>query len=743
MATMPPPLPTDSPFVALEDLFPPEPPPPDPLPPPAPRSPTALQLSDAETQRLLMQLRRHYEEAIQHRQPQETRRAQRYRRYLGDVTLRDGLQPWEGAPQLFLPLTRQTIETLCGRFAKALLGTPETIQLTGVGEEDVQLAWRRQAFQRWQLFVLNDLATTVDDALQDAAIDGLGLLKVYRYAQPYPMPPGLEMLQTIVKYEAMDAGVMLLPPDARGTQYPEARYVGQQLWVVPRDSFPEMTRRGFTLPRVNPDAPPPAQYEPDQRALLDFTRDGIHPEALQEDAVELVEMYEVLTRDDGTAVFVVAHWFPQLVYGGGPDDGPQPHLARVTALETALPQTAFPRPMWPYFPLVLWPQARQLRGMSVPDRLETPQDALNRLAEQMLHLGDITILPWIFANVALTGEVPDLTKMRPGTIVPLDNLGPQSLQIHQPTSDNRHFAEQMQVVRSWAEEDSNVTAFTQGRSATQPNAPRTLGGLSLLLQQGQEAYSQQVVKLARQLSEALRFGYALWQGQDLMGLQFPAPQEAALEQRLFDGLQEGQAPAVPQVRPVQMTGEELSGLFDVRVQVNPDAHLEQQKLLTLGERLDAVLAPVWPEGRRLLWREVWTRLGLQGFDRFYPEFVAKKQSMLMALGLQVQLTQFEMQLLQAGQQQAILDAQQQASQASQGGIAPAAPALTPQPGTPAMAPAPVHDPTAVPTSPDFDSILQAVMHRAGIGQRQGLAHAGVSQTPSTPMNGFTDSGLGG
>jgi hypothetical protein len=203
------------------------------------------------------------------------------------------------------------------------------------------------------------------------------------------------------------------------------------------------------------------------------------------------------------------------------------------------------------------------------------------------------------------------------------------------------------------------------------------------------------------------------------GLTFPAPQGVRLEERLFG--MEGQ-PAMGQAQPLEpvlMEQEDLSGMFDVVVKVNPEAHLEQQKLLTLAERLDAVLAPVHPEGRRLLWRMIWQRLGLQEFDNFYPEAIAKRQTLLQSLGLQVQLAQFELlltQMLGEGAMQSI----QQAQAMTQ---------LSSQEGTPQQAPGPSQQ--TLGQGMDFGPMIQALAQNAGLGAGSPLAQNGVPETPSS------------
>ena len=53
-----------------------------------------LRLSPERREALLKQLQEHYDEAKAPMQEAAAKRALRYRRYLADAALRDGLQPW-------------------------------------------------------------------------------------------------------------------------------------------------------------------------------------------------------------------------------------------------------------------------------------------------------------------------------------------------------------------------------------------------------------------------------------------------------------------------------------------------------------------------------------------------------------------------------------------------------------------------------------------------------------------------
>lgn len=687
MATSPFTFPDDNAVIALEDYWPEmagQDPfagaPPQPAAPPRPPS-QSLQLTPDQQQRLLWQVREHYNEAMETRLDQDYRRALRYRRFMADPSLRDGLQPWTDAPQVFTSMTRATIERLVDEQMDVLLPNYERITLQGIGDEDAGPARKKQRFFRWALESLNKFRATLKDALTDAALDGLGILKTYPtkmnidgWLTPEELAQSgqtLALLETIIQYDAVDQGTMLIPPDATGLQWPEARYLAQQLWVHPLDDFPDLRRRGYGLLNVDPYAPEDdGTQEISERLRLTLARDGITLQSLYRGRQEMVESYERFEVDrSGVREFVVVHWFPQGIYGTLDASG---MLARVLLLKDALPQTQFRRPMWPFSPLRFWRKQRELRGMNVPDRLEWCQDVLNRLIEQCLEQGEIDILPFYFYNIALTGELPSLKQIKPGEGVPLPMNG--SVTFKPSTSHTQHYAELFQIIESFKEEDTNVTGLTQGRSNTAPNEPRTASGLAMLLQQGNKAFAEQGKDLADQVTEPLQLGMALWQHHVPPHFEVPLPDTEAIEQRLLEGSSGHDVP----LQRVPMTAQELSGPFDLTLKVNPEALLEQQKQLTMAEKLDTLLVD-YPLGRRQLWKHVWEEMGLQEFDLFYPEEVAQLQTMLRVFQADVLLGQLELQLM-AQQQAGLMPPPESAALLGQGNSASGGP--VPQGGGP-------------------------------------------------------------
>ena len=614
---------------------------PTPLVPQRPERRATLRLSPARQEALLEQLQGHYDEAKTAMETSAARRAMRYKRFLSDTSLRDGLQPWEDATKLFMPLTRSTTERLHDEFVETILGTIDNVQIKGIGEEDRQKAERAELFFRWALETQNDIHDVIHDVVLDALIDGLGVLKVYPYRQPFrDEDMGETLLRTIIQIDAIDIGTLGIPPDAKGKrplQYPECRYLWHQMWIYPEFEWGGLKKRGFKLPGMA-DLPEGESRSPDERELLEYERVDITPESYQEGALEMIEAYEyfdISGRDDWR--FIVANWCPTLISATPKTGTPGlERLVRTMLLKDAIPHT-MGRLMWPFFPVTVWRQARQLYGMNVPDRLLTQQDILNALAEQMVHQGRIAVLPYYFYSAALTGDMPDLTQVKPGTGIPVDQLGAGGNGIIFPPrqSDNQHYLQQMNFFRGSAEEDSNVTAFTQGRTSQQPNAPRTLGGLALLLQQGSKTFRKQSHHLARQILAPFTMAFGLWQMRLEGSVDVPMPQTEELQKRLY----EGEAPAgVPRVT---IDAETLSGLYDVKLKVNPDAAIERQAKLQISETLAPRLGEMWPRGERALYKDIWETLGLQGFDQIWPEYVADLYTMIQSLDLQLKLKQLE------------------------------------------------------------------------------------------------------
>lgn len=639
----------------------------------------SIKLTKDQRERLIKQIRGHYDDATAARGDWATRHDRRYRRYLADPTLRP-MGPWPNAPRLFTSHTRRVTDKILSEIWTGIFPDYESVELVPFDEAALPKLALANKTHQW---VLQHLINEADKGgwsyisymcLFDALLDSTGFLKIYPWRPPWKNA----IADTIIRIDNIDEETLLIPPGATGTQYPDAEYFGQELRVR-WDDLMRMKRQGFSVPAW--EEFPCWEQDLSEAERTKQERDGRQAEPDQETrrAVELYERFVFDKKTDEEDDIIVS-WYP--------DCSDEHCLGRVLYIEDLFPNQ--PAPLRPFFGIPVWPQPRQLRGLNVPDRAETPQDLINRLAEQMVNYGDVSILPYFFYNALITGDIPDLRQVMPGQGVPVNDLG--GIQQVQRPSLNRHFQEGIQGWGADIEADLHVSDISLGRQATRPNAPRTLGGTQLLLQQGREAFSILVKLLAPRFGAVLDFHWRLWQYYVPPGLLIPAkPQRQVLGVQgmpgdspffnaadpfaspgstmgglagslngmhgtngvsgipgmngapepggmnsftgegmpladVADYLREPQAERLL-AQPV--TKEDLAGTFLVQMHVNPDLPFDRQMLTQLGQMLVPMLQPLYPIGARLLMKRVWEVNGQTGFDELYPPAIALMQTQML------------------------------------------------------------------------------------------------------------------
>lgn len=620
-----------------------------------------IRLSANQEQRLVKQVQRHRDEAMQARGDFPLRHAERYRRYLADPTLRPP-GSWQDSAQLFIPTTRSVLERLQDEVWQALFATTLQVRAVPFGDEDIQGAAMTTRFLRWTLEKTLNWGKITSSLIFDALLDSVGVAKVAAWEPPWKPPSKRDerFLRRQVQIYPLDLGTLLVAPDAEGLQYPECRFIAHEFFLTPDDLL-RMERRGFDVPDYDELGDSQQMTE---RKAIELEREGQRVVAFQPDSIAFVESYERFTLDDdeGDEDLIVS-WFPDAMTQGTSDNSPSNHgrIAGVRRLAEVFPQDD--RPRRPFFQVSFWEQPRQWRGLNVPDRLESMQDLINRLHEQLVNYGEVSMLPFVFVNTFLTGEIPDLRTVRPGTTVPIDDIS--GVQFAPTRSLNRHFAEQIQLMQANVERDSHVTDFSLGRQGQATNAPRTASATMALLGESRKSFGKMVRDAAAQFSALLSFHFRLWQEilpddtyaqiQPMAGGGPPtAPQEAStLWDRLFAG-----TPTTDVGRPlpdmraaVPISREMISGFYDVTIDVNPEAQFDQQVIMGLFQLTAPALAD-YPMGMREMLKRVWATYNQPGFDNIYPEEVAMLQTQQRLTAVQVQLATFQAQLAQLDQAQA-------------------------------------------------------------------------------------------
>jgi hypothetical protein len=202
-----------------------------------------------------------------------------------------------------------------------------------------------------------------------------------------------------------------------------------------------------------------------------------------------------------------------------------------------------------------------------------------------------------------------------------------------------------------------------------------------LLAETRKTYGSLVRRAAVQFSALLSFHFRLWQeilpdntyAQIAPYTQALAPEgeSSSLWDRLF-----APRPATDTGRPLPemrtalpISRENLSGFYDVRIDVNPEEQFDRQVLMSLFQ-VTAPAVQEYPMGTRMMLKQLWTAFDQHGFDAIYPEELALLQTQQRMMAIQVQLATFEGQLRQLDQAEAQQQMQQAREALTQGGGLP-------------------------------------------------------------------------
>lgn len=590
-----------------------------------------------------------------------------------------------------------------GEVWQALFGSPLQVHARPFTAEDIDVADTASQFVRWSLdmtLAFPDWAEITKSLIFDALLDSVGVAKVMAWEPPWlpPSPDARRFLRRTVRIDPLDLGQLLVAPDAESLQFPACRFIAQEFFLT-SDDLIRMSRRGFDTPDWDELGD---SQQLTERKRVELEREGERVVEFRPDSILFLESYERFTlNDDIGDEDVIVSWFPDAQIVGTSHNLASNHgrIAGVRTLTDVFPQDD--RPRRPFFPVTFWPQPRQWRGLNVPDRLESMQDLINRLHEQLVNYGEVSMLPFVFVNTFLTGEIPDLRTVRPGSTVPIDDIS--GVNFAPTRSLNRHFAEQIQMMQANVERDSGVTDFNLGRQSSAANAPRTASATMALLQQSRKSYGMLVRHAATQFSHLLSFHFRLWQAilpDDTYASIFPAnlapshntapigdnstsvalqtsqesPESSALWDRIFTkkSLSDTGRAAPDTYVALPISKDNLSGFFDIKIEVNPEQQFDQQVLMQLFQ-ITAPALQDFPVGSRLMLKRIWSVFDQHGFDDIYPEEVAMLQTQQRLLAVQVQLATFEQQLAQiqqAAAQQKLQALNQAAQQFHQTGQAP-------------------------------------------------------------------------
>lgn len=95
--------------------------------------------------------------------------------------------------------------------------------------------------------------------------------------------------------------------------------------------------------------------------------------------------------------------------------------------------------------------------------------------------------------------------------------------------------------------------------------------------------------------------------------------------------------------------EDLAGIFQVHLRVNPDLPFERQVISQLAEMLFPVLLERYPIGARAMAKDVCEIHGQKGFDQYWPAIVAELETQMKMNAVLMQTQAMQAQLAMAAQ----------------------------------------------------------------------------------------------
>jgi len=609
-----------------------------------------ISLSSSRQEELIQKLNRMIEEAEEFKGEWDSEHSTFMSMYLAKPDQEVKNWPWRGASNLFLPLTRVTIDSLLAQFYDAMLSQTPTV--VGTEGTDLESAKMLEMFYFEHVWTkLLNLKEIGNDWLFDTLLDGTSAVKVRwnrdetlirdqnvvmdvrTEKQVTTMFDGQDVeYQKVVGFDeriveditaqrvdrpAVDitdmSRIFVAPSSGLGMQWPECPWyyeVSYLTWDELRsrkqhgyDNIDEELRSKLAehdltgKERTMRDEDEVGQSDPTQTAkvIVFYMRMALPGEVTRVDGK--TKKQNIQFDDAGNQIGDALEEEVEIVY-----------LADTKKIARIIPLTRlYPDGKRPHVDNRFTRLPRHFFGQGIPAKMKHLNRLLNSTFNQMMDYGTLQNMPFFFYEPASTGLLGDMNQLKPGEGVPVLNSGGVNFPRFQGNKDFQLSV--LQQVQAWAERDTAVTDFTQGRAASVPNAPRTARGTAMLMQQSNIAFSRMVALMAEQFTELLRRVHVLYQRY--------APQE--LEFKFFNqqtGL----------FRKTNITRNLFYEDVDFQFQLNPNRLQEQQNNMQMAQFMMSIpYIGQAPQSVRALAKQLYESLGKKNFDAIWPEQMMQAQ----------------------------------------------------------------------------------------------------------------------
>ena len=610
-----------------------------------------ISLSQSRQEDLIQRLNRMIEQAEDFKGEWDSEHSTFMNMYLAKPDQEVKNWPWRGASNLFLPLARVTIDSLLAQFYDAMLAQKPTV--VGTEGSDLESAKMLDMFYFEHVWTkLLSLQQIGNDWLFDTLIDGTSAVKVRwdrdetlvrdqtvqsslrikkETVEPFKgEKTTIEIIDGIdekiveevssqrVDRPAVDitdmGRIFVAPSSGIGLQWPECPWyyeVTHLTWDELRsrkqhgyDHINEELRSKLAeheltdKERAIRDEGEVGQTDPTKTAkvIIFYMRMALPGEVLGLDGETKKQNIEF--DDAGNQIGSALDEEVEIVY-----------LADTQKIARIMPLTRlYPDGKRPHVDNRFTRIPRHFFGQGIPAKLRHLNRLLNSTFNQMMDYGTLQNMPFFFYEPASTGLLSDMNQLKPGEGVPVLNSGGVNFPRFQGNKDFQLSV--LQQVQAWAERDTAVTDFTQGRAASVPNAPRTARGTAMLMQQSNIAFSRMVALMAEQFVELLRRVHMMYQRYAPRHLEFKFfNQETGLFKRS------------------NVTRDLFFEDVDFQFQLNPNRLQEQQNNMQMAQFMMSIpYIGQAPQSVRALAKQLYESLGKKNFDAIWPEQMMQAQT---------------------------------------------------------------------------------------------------------------------
>lgn len=602
------------------------------------------EIKPTEDQRveLAKKLRRMSEEAIEYKGNWEEVSALNWRQYLCIPDQEVKEYPWHDASNFFAPLTRVTVDTLASQYYDAMFSTKPRVIGIGVEDDPVAQALNSYYFDYFWYneqklpFIGNDwnLQTIIDGTAvvqnrwnKDYSVrryDDVRVEPVYskgtttilgsEVESRLPVDIKVKAEEKVEAYTEERAMVDIVdlndifwaPGSGPSLQWPECPWFFHRVWWTKADLLARQ-REGFWLGDSDREDLSAMMQEREVSSAQRLKLDQAEATEKTEEALEVHVFYMRLVLP-GTVYLPNGEKHEQRF---DDDDGYSeevvvwtiPHTKEDALKVVMIKPLARIRPdrKRPFVDNRYMRVPNHPYGLGIPYKLRNVNRLVNSSINQMMDYGSLQNTPFGFYEPQVTGILPEMHEIRPGAMIPVQRAG--GVNFPRMQGDKSFWQSVLQMGMMWAEKDTAVTDFTQGRSSSMPNAPRTFRGMAMLMQKASEFFSYMVQLQAESYLELFRQVHALHRK------HFPEEREIRFFNRQNGVFQ-----------TLRMSSSLFQDDVDFSFQLNPNRSSDQQQALMMFQMFAPILMQQGNlQGVRQMAREVWEAHGKKNFDQIWPE----------------------------------------------------------------------------------------------------------------------------